>query len=344
MFRPSQSGTSRNPLNEFGEEIKKLKAGLVARGFTVQKTENVFEGVRWNSHIYGILACGLMFLYTLFSYFIRYYSGKDDDKFSIKLVLMFVLSTALLLPAMYCSQKLTIYVGAFAAVFIVIEASIAALDPQKTNLISIIKGFLIAVIGGLSIAALYSEPLYMLRIRAFSGVKMMLMLPPVLVLLYDLHKRIHPESLRDMLSRPPLWGELLLAGVLIIGAGIAIFRSDNVSIIPGIEARVREFLERTLIARPRNKEILLGFPCLIFYYYAIREGMWINYREALRLGVVIGFSSVVNSFCHFHTPLFFILIRQINGLWLGITIGILSLVIFKFCLLPFYNRFKSVFD
>jgi hypothetical protein len=344
MFRPSQSGTSKDPVNDFGEEIIKLKQGLVTRGFTVNETEmgNVFRGIRWNT-IYGILACGLMFLYVLFSYYMRF-NSDIDGKFSIKLILVYVLCAAFLLPAMFYSQRISTFVGAFASVFIVVEASIIAMDPERTNLFSVLKGFAIAVVGGLSIAALFSEPLYMLRIKAFSGVKMTLVLPPVLVLLYDFRRRIHPESLRELLSRPPLWGELLIAGLLLVGAAIILFRSDNVRVVPGIEAKVREFLERTLVARPRNKEIFLGFPCLIFYYYIIRRGMWVHYRQALRIGVVIGFSSVVNSFCHFHTPLIFILIRQINGLWVGITIGVLLVVIFNFCFIPFYNRFKSVFD
>ena len=42
------------------------------------------------------------------------------------------------------------------------------------------------------------------------------MLPPLLVLLHDLRRRVHPESLEDILSRPPLWGELMLCGVLLV--------------------------------------------------------------------------------------------------------------------------------
>ena len=343
MFRPSQSGTSRNPLIDFGEEIKNLKDGLTARGFTIKGAENVFRDMRWNNSIYGILACGLMFLYTLFRYYARFYLNNDDMAFA-KLILPFILCSLFLFPSMYFSQRVSVIVGALVSVFIVVEASIVAMDNKRNNFSSLITGFFIAVVGGLSIAALFSEPVYMLRIKAFSGVKMTLIIPPVLVLLYDLHRRIHPESLREMLSRPPLLGELMLAGVLIVGAGIILFRSDNVRVVPGLEAKAREFLERTLIARPRNKEIFLGFPCLILYYYVINKGMWVHYREVLRLGVVMGFSSVVNSFCHFHTPLFFIIIRQLNGLWVGVTIGIISVVIFKYFLIPFYNRFKSVLD
>ncbi|MCL2767484.1 MAG: DUF5693 family protein, partial [Synergistaceae bacterium] len=132
MFRPAQAGTSRNPLNEFGEEIKKLKGGLTARGFTVKKIEKAFEGVSWNNSIYGILACGLMFLYTLFSYCARLYTDKDDENFNIKLVSLFVFCAALLLPAMLYSQRITVLIGAFAAVFIVAEASIVAMNPEKT--------------------------------------------------------------------------------------------------------------------------------------------------------------------------------------------------------------------
>ena len=118
MFRPSQSGASRNPLDEFGEEIKNLKEGLTARGFMVKKTENAFEGARWNNSIYGVLAGGLMLLYALFSYYIRFCSDKDDGNFSVKLISIFILCAALLFPAMFYSQRVSVSAGALIAVFI----------------------------------------------------------------------------------------------------------------------------------------------------------------------------------------------------------------------------------
>ena len=137
-----------------------------------------------------------------------------------------------------------------------------------------------------------------------------LLLPPLLVLLHDLRNRVHPESLNALLSRPPLWGELMLGGVLLVLLGVMLFRSDNVPFIPGFEAKVRAALERWLVARPRSKEVFLGYPSLLLLAFAVKNGLWARYREVLRVGAALGFSSVVNSFCHFHTPVSFILIRE----------------------------------
>ena len=58
-------------------------------------------------------------------------------------------------------------------------------------------------------------------------VKLTLLLPPLLVLLHDLKNRVHPESLDAFLSRPPLWGELMLGGVLLILLGIMRYEPDE---------------------------------------------------------------------------------------------------------------------
>jgi hypothetical protein len=60
------------------------------------------------------------------------------------------------------------------------------------------------------------------------------MLPPFLVLLHDMRRRVHPESLSEFLSRPPLWGEFFLGVLLLALLGLVLFRSDNVQFIPGI--------------------------------------------------------------------------------------------------------------
>ena len=106
--------------------------------------------------------------------------------------------------------------------FVVTEASFLALDGWRRPWAGLVGSFLFAVAGGLAIAAFFSEPVYMLRLRAFSGVKATLFLPPLLVLLADLRRREHPESLGEIFRRPPLWGELFLIGILLAGAGLVV--------------------------------------------------------------------------------------------------------------------------
>ena len=104
------------------------------------------------------------------------------------------------------------------------EASLIALEEWKKPLKGLVGGFLVALVGGLAIAALFSYPVYMLRLRTFSGVKLTLFLPLLIVLLHDLRRRVHPESLKDVIFRPPLWGELMLIGGLLAAAAIVLLK------------------------------------------------------------------------------------------------------------------------
>ena len=174
----------------------------------------------------------------------------------------------------------------------------------------------------------------MLRLNTFSGVKFTLILPPVLVLLHDLKKRIHPESLIEILSRPPLWGEIALIGVLLAGIGLIIFRSGNVAFISGFETKIRLTLEKLLIARPRTREVFIGYPSLLILNFLAAKKYFAHYREIFRIGVALGFSSVINSFCHFHTPMFLILLREFNGLWTGLIVGLVAVAVLKFIVIP----------
>jgi hypothetical protein len=180
----------------------------------------------------------------------------------------------------------------------------------------------------------------MLRLRTFSGVKLTLMLPPLLVVLNDLRRRVHPESLSELLSRPPLFGELFLCAVLLALLVLVLFRSDNVQFIPGLEAWTRNGLERLLIARPRNKEVFIGYPCLLLYAFAADKRLWPRCRELLRVGAALGFSSVVNSFCHYHTPLALILLREFHGLWAGVLVGLAATAGVRFVALPLWRRLR----
>jgi len=310
--------SSADPYGTFLGELGDLSAGLTAHGIAVTWPEPFSP---WKTGITGAAALALAFVYSLLRYLQRFFLFSGDDgrerttRVSRKGALLLcavVLVTALAVRFVPPAARI---IGALAAVFVVTEASFLALDGWRRPWAGLVGSFLFAVAGGLAITAFFSEPVYMLRLRAFSGVKATLFLPPLLVLLADLRRREHPESLGEIFRRPPLWGELFLIGILLAGAGLVLFRSDNVQFVPAFEVRMREFLERILVARPRNKEIFLGYPALLLWYYVRKADLWPRYREVLRMATVLGFSSAVNSFCHFHTPLYFILFRQFNGLY-----------------------------
>ena len=105
---------------------------------------------------------------------------------------------------------------------------------------------------------------------------------------------------------------------------------------------MRQTLEQLLVARPRTREVFIGYPSVLLYAFAVKMGLWTRYRELLRIGVVLGFSSVVNSFCHYHTPLLFILLRELHGLWVGVLLGVLAVAGLRYVILPLWHKLKFI--
>jgi hypothetical protein len=344
VLRPAVSGNVQSSVEAFGGEIETLARDLSAHGLKLEWPK-VWSGPVWGMSFFSALACSMTLLLSLMRYMKR--MGQDRENFE-KIgpdhlgMIVFVLLSGALAAAVWKISAAARLTGALTTAFIVTEATLIALDDPLHRWQSLAKGFIFCVGGGLAVAALFSFPLYMLRLNTFSGVKLTLMLPPVLVLLHDLRRRIHPESLSELLCRPPLFGELAFVLCLAVLLGLILFRSDNVRFISGFETQIRTTLERTLLARPRNREVFIGYPCLLLYAFAVQSRLWARYREILRLGVAIGFSSVVNSFCHYHTPLFFILLREFNGLWTGILLGLMATAAVRFVVLPAWRRIRFI--
>ncbi|GHT00666.1 hypothetical protein AGMMS50276_27030 [Synergistales bacterium] len=348
VLRPAVSGGAEPVLEDFALEVQKLVAALSSRGLVASWPTPVALSRPSGVSFFSTLACAAAFLLSLTRYLKRFF-GPRGEPFQMMPqewpeVVFFVGVTLLITIAARYVVTINRFLGAFTAALVVTESALLAMGDAKRGWRAILSGFLYAIVGGLSVAALFSESLYMLRLLTFSGVKLTLMLPPVLIVLHDMKRRIHPESLSEFLSRPPLWGEFFLGLLLLMLLGIALFRSDNVQFIPGIEARIRDWLERVLVARPRNREVFVGYPSLVLYIFAVNNRLWHKYREILRVGVVIGFSSVVNSFCHYHTPLVFTLLREFHGLWTGLLIGFFAVVAMRSFVLPAWNKARFIFN
>lgn len=351
VLRSAPSGHSASTLDAYAGEVASLAERLRGHGFRMEWPHVLFSGGEWRSGFLSFLSAYALvaaFLFALWRYVLRLLGDEEvGEAVGMAAIAAFFLLAgggAFLIRSVPAAGRL---LGALAAPLVVTEASLTAMSSGRTRTYSqfypwgpILCGFFTAVVGGLTLAAFFSDPLHMLRLRTFSGVKLTLLLPPILVLLHDLKNRVHPESLNAFLSRPPLWGELMLGGVLLVLLGIVLFRSDNVRFIPGFEARVRGALEQWLVARPRSKEVFLGYPSLMLLAFAVKNSLWARYRELFRLGAALGFSSVVNSFCHFHTPLAFILRRELNGLWLGLLFGSVVVLAVGWILLPLWRRLR----
>jgi len=135
--------------------------------------------------------------------------------------------------------------------------------------------------------------------------------------------------LREFLWKPVyLWG-ILAAVVALVAVALLLVRSGNDSGVgvSALELKFRAILEQWLVARPRTKEFALGHPLFLFAMIAGARGQR-TLALMLLLGAAIGQVDVLNTYCHAHTPVLLSLLRTANGLWLGIGMGVILLLVF----------------
>lgn len=190
----------------------------------------------------------------------------------------------------------------------------------------VLKMVLPSVFGGLLIAGLYSEIEFLLKFDQFRGIKLAFMLPLIFTGLWSLKN--YGRGVFGLLHKPinPL-GALVLS-LAAAATVLYLLRSGNVTFLKPseLEDTFRTFLENTLWARPRNKEFLVGYPAgLLFIFFFMRQKLVI--LPLLAIFMQMGQVSVVNSMCHFHTPLTMSLLRIFNGLWLGVLVGLMAVLV-----------------
>lgn len=208
----------------------------------------------------------------------------------------------------------------------------------------------VSLAGGLLVAALLGDLPYLLEFEYFRGVKAALLLPPAAVaLLYLWHLGLVSGSrLRELPARgrdritavlqegaaalglPINVGHALLAGLLAAAALLVLLRSGNQTrdVVPAWELQLRTLLENLLAVRPRFKEFALGHPLLVMagWVAARLPGPWL---ALLAVAGAVGQSSLINTFSHLRTPVAISLWRTGHGLWLGILLGLLGVVVLE---------------
>ncbi|HHV43144.1 MAG TPA: hypothetical protein GXX57_00555 [Firmicutes bacterium] len=168
--------------------------------------------------------------------------------------------------------------------------------------------FLVTVLGALFLGALLADTRFMLGLAGFRGVKLAGAVPPVAVFLLAF-KGQRRRKIRWYLLFPV--GLAFVYYLLRTGTGLAP--------ILQLERSIRQFLTEMLVVRPRFKEFLVGYPALWVAYGWLAKGegpraLWLATGSLAPI-------SVLNSFCHAHTPLTISLYRSALGLVLGIPLG-----------------------
>ncbi|MGC8669162.1 MAG: DUF5693 family protein [Chthonomonadales bacterium] len=194
---------------------------------------------------------------------------------------------------------------------------------------SAVTGLGILIVGGL----LATRP-FMMKANQFMGIKAQHAVPVLLIALaaiaglprvgaaWPVEWGRMKQRAAAFFNEPTRVGTLLLTLVALAALALAVARTGNDSGVgvSTMELKFRALLDRVLPVRPRTKEFLIGHPA-----WVMAMALWYRGRRkwALPLFVVgvVGQVSLLNTFCHIHTPLHLSIIRGSTGLVLGAAIG-----------------------
>ncbi len=207
--------------------------------------------------------------------------------------------------------------------------------------ITLIVCVAISLMGGIMTCAPLSSTSYMLEIDIFRGVKLAQLIPiayfAVAYLAYfgfGNNKRtpgkLEFHDLKDMMNTSiRIW--MIVLGGMIGAVGVYyILRTghDSALEVSSLEMLFRNFLEDSLIARPRTKEFLFAFPAVMLCVYT--AGRKYKFWPAVfGLCGVIGMTSVNNTFMHIRTPLYLGFTRTGYSLIFGLVAGVVGILVFE---------------
>lgn len=204
---------------------------------------------------------------------------------------------------------------------------------SKNNLLKILGYSLL--FGILVFMSGYND-LFIFKLNNVRGVKILLVVLPLLVLLkafrdftgFTFSKNGFKNAYQKILSFKFHKKDIVLLFLLIFAGVIYIIRSSNWAFVSNLERKVRDSLERALIARPRTKELISYF----FYYTPPIDGrdfIWDFFKAILPV-------SILNTFLHIHTPLNLSVLRTINGFLVSLLL-LLIIILFE----NYFSKFKT---
>ncbi len=130
-------------------------------------------------------------------------------------------------------------------------------------------------------------------------------------------------SLREAMSEPARYGTLIFGLITFAALALIIARTGNDAGVgvSGIELKARAILDKVMPVRPRTKEFLIGHPAFI-----LGLCWWLRGRRKIAIPAFVigslGQVSLLNTFCHIHTPLIVSAWRGGTGLVVGAIIGL----------------------
>lgn len=212
------------------------------------------------------------------------------------------------------------------AVLISAYSRISQPEKESTVWIPFLQATAVTITGIMLIIGLLNGNAFITGVELFRGIKLLHLIPPLLVFLglfHTLFTKQYRRSLQNLLHQEVRIWHVIVFLVLLAVSAYYLIRTGNSGMVSSPEIMIRHTLEELFYVRPRTKEFLIGYPTMIIGLYFLPAFPVLG--RCLLVAGSIGFVSMVNTFTHFHTPLFVSLLRSIYGVGLGVAIGYLLL-------------------
>jgi len=321
------------------ELLRQIASGLKARGFTLGRATPV-PGFRINPVVVALVSLAVPAIIMLvFEAFGVRRAPLAYAMFGLDLLLVIA---AYALHHDLLARKVLALAGAigFATMGVVAvprSFTLPAPDSYGASLLAGLRtlgiALAFALAGGLVVVGLVSTPLLMEEIDRFTGVKAVILVPPLLAFaLYVYTRRFGGPAVdgRDSALAPVRVYQLAIVALLGIAAFVYVSRSGNQSDVTPttFELALRSNLTAVLGVRPRFKEFAIGFP-LMMLLPALRLEHKRLVGWIFAIGIAIGTADVVDTFSHLHTPLAVSLMRIFNGAVIGIALGAIVIGVYR---------------
>ncbi len=215
------------------------------------------------------------------------------------------------------------------------EKPVKPRDIVKTAMRLIATASGITALGIVAVIGLLAQRPYMVHISQFMGIKAQHAVPLFLVAFAALtggvagsgerlarYRQRAKENVRSAFAQNARYGTLIFGLIVLAGLMLVIARTGNDAGVgvSGFELKTRAILDRILPVRPRTKEFLVGHPAFI-----LGLCWWMRGRKKIAVPAIVigslGQVSLLNTFCHIHTPLIISAWRDVIGLFIGAGIG-----------------------
>lgn len=313
------------------------------------KTDNIavdYSDYRGNVLYTSAVSAAILILMMLL--IIRMFIGKDLPKFSIACYIIALLSIAgtyvipqslVYLYPTACAALLPCF--AITVMFAFVKNFKDRINTFNLTVSSIAVILAVLCAGALMLGAMLSGIDYYVNNLIFRGIKLSLFFPVVFsifayyfIFLRNENKTVLQEIVSVANAKISVYW-LVIFGVFAAAGAIYIIRSGNVNEISGLESWMRTTITEIFAARPRTKEFLIGYPCLVLFVYYVKNTNVKVVSFITGVGSSILAASVTNTFCHVFTDLTTIYMRVVNGLVIGLlvcaAVSIANLVIVKLC-------------